>query len=72
MSHPNLFDISGKTAIVTCAASGLGLSIGEAMAENGARVALFDLNREGLEEAEQRLRETGQILIKRSYTYLTS
>jgi NAD(P)-dependent dehydrogenase (short-subunit alcohol dehydrogenase family) len=38
MSHPNPFDISGKTAIVTGAASGLGLSIAEAMAENGARV----------------------------------
>ncbi len=38
MSNPNLFDLSGKTAIVTGAASGLGLSIVEALAENGARV----------------------------------
>jgi NAD(P)-dependent dehydrogenase (short-subunit alcohol dehydrogenase family) len=50
----NLFDISGKAAIVTGAASGLGLSIAEAMAEHGARIALFDLNQKGLEEAEHR------------------
>jgi len=65
MSHPNLFDISGKTAIVTGAASGLGLSIAETMAENGARVALLDLNQDGLEEAARRLRRIGaDVLIK--------
>ena|SRR5258708_1553165 len=30
LSNPNLFDVSGKAAIVTGAASGLGLSIAEA------------------------------------------
>jgi NAD(P)-dependent dehydrogenase (short-subunit alcohol dehydrogenase family) len=65
MSHPNPFDISGKTAIVTGAASGLGLSIAEAMAENGARVALLDLNQHGLEQAADHLRKTGaDVLIK--------
>jgi NAD(P)-dependent dehydrogenase (short-subunit alcohol dehydrogenase family) len=65
MSNRDLFDITGKTVIVTGAASGLGLSIADAMAENGARVALFDLNRDGLEEAERRLRTTGaDVLIK--------
>jgi NAD(P)-dependent dehydrogenase (short-subunit alcohol dehydrogenase family) len=44
MSYPNLFDLSGKTAIVTGGASGLGLSIAEALAKNGAHVALFDLD----------------------------
>jgi len=61
----NLFDISDKTAIVTGAASGLGLSIAEVMAENGARVALFDLDQDGLEEAADRLRKIGaDVLIK--------
>jgi NAD(P)-dependent dehydrogenase (short-subunit alcohol dehydrogenase family) len=61
----NLFDISGRAAIITGAASGLGLSIAEAMAENGARVALFDLNQDGLREAKHRLRKTGtDVLIK--------
>jgi NAD(P)-dependent dehydrogenase (short-subunit alcohol dehydrogenase family) len=65
MSRPNPFDISGKTAIVTGAASGLGLSIAEALAENGARLALLDIDRDGLEEAELRLRKTGaDVLIK--------
>jgi len=65
MSTPSLFDISGKAAIVTGAASGLGLSIAEVMAENGARVALLDINQDGLEQAADRLRETGaDVLIK--------
>ncbi len=65
MSNPNLFDISGKIAIVTGAASGLGLSIAEVLAENGARLALLDLNGDGLEEAAGRLRKTGaDVLIK--------
>ncbi len=65
MSIPNLFDISGKVAIITGSASGLGLSIAEAMAENGARIALFDLNQDGLEEAADRLKKTGaDVLMK--------
>jgi NAD(P)-dependent dehydrogenase (short-subunit alcohol dehydrogenase family) len=59
MSNSNLFDVSGKTVIVTGAASGLGLSIAEVMAENGARVALFDLNQYGLEEVAHRLGKAG-------------
>jgi NAD(P)-dependent dehydrogenase (short-subunit alcohol dehydrogenase family) len=65
MSNPNLFDLSGKTAIVTGAASGLGLSIAEVLAENGARIALFDLDHHGLEEATHRIRKAGaDVLIK--------
>jgi NAD(P)-dependent dehydrogenase (short-subunit alcohol dehydrogenase family) len=65
MSNPNLFDISGKTAIVTGAASGLGLSIAEVLAENGANVVLLDLDQNGLEEAADRLRKSGaDVLIK--------
>jgi NAD(P)-dependent dehydrogenase (short-subunit alcohol dehydrogenase family) len=65
MNSPNLFDIAGKIAVVTGAASGLGLSIAEAMAENGARVALLDFNRDGLEAAAHRLGKFGtDILIK--------
>jgi NAD(P)-dependent dehydrogenase (short-subunit alcohol dehydrogenase family) len=65
MSNPNLFEISGKSAIVTGAASGLGLSIAEVLTENGARLALVDLNRDGLEEAAGRLRKIGaDVLIK--------
>ncbi|MGB7137501.1 MAG: SDR family oxidoreductase [Acidobacteriaceae bacterium] len=36
--------LSGKTAIVTGAASGIGLAIATAFARNGARIAVVDLN----------------------------
>lgn len=39
-------DISGKTAFVTGAASGLGAATASALAEAGARVAIFDRNAE--------------------------
>jgi NAD(P)-dependent dehydrogenase (short-subunit alcohol dehydrogenase family) len=39
-----LFSVSGLGAIVTGAGSGLGLAIAEALAENGARVTLLDLD----------------------------
>jgi NAD(P)-dependent dehydrogenase (short-subunit alcohol dehydrogenase family) len=65
MSNPNLLDLSGKTAIVTGAASGLGLSIAEVLAENGARVAVFDLDHHGLEDATHRIRKAvADVLIK--------
>jgi NAD(P)-dependent dehydrogenase (short-subunit alcohol dehydrogenase family) len=65
MSNPNLFDLSGKTAIVTGAASGLGLSIVEALAENGARVALFDLDHH-IESLRTNLR---QVLVSHAEQY---
>jgi NAD(P)-dependent dehydrogenase (short-subunit alcohol dehydrogenase family) len=59
MNPPGLFDIAGKVAVVTGAASGLGLAIAEVLADNGARVALFDLDRQGLEAASDRLGKAG-------------
>jgi NAD(P)-dependent dehydrogenase (short-subunit alcohol dehydrogenase family) len=65
MSYPNLVDLSEKTAIVTGGASGLGRSIAEALAKDGAHVALLDLDQHGLEEAAHRLRRAGaDVLIK--------
>ncbi|WP_321389531.1 3-hydroxyacyl-CoA dehydrogenase [Emcibacter sp.] len=43
-------DIQGKVAIVTGAASGLGDATARALAAAGAKVAVFDLNREGGEK----------------------
>ena len=38
-------DISGKTAIVTGAASGIGLGIAAALAEAGANVVMADIQK---------------------------
>jgi NAD(P)-dependent dehydrogenase (short-subunit alcohol dehydrogenase family) len=53
------FDISGRSAIVTGAASGIGLAYAEAMAEAGARVTLTDIDGEGAEREAARLRDMG-------------
>ena len=43
-----LLDFSGKTALITGAASGFGKSLAEALAERGANLVLADFNAEGL------------------------
>jgi len=49
------FDISGRSAIVTGAASGIGLAYAEAMAEAGATVTLTDIDAAGLQRETERL-----------------
>ncbi|SMH54453.1 SDR family NAD(P)-dependent oxidoreductase [Mesorhizobium australicum] len=53
------FSMVGKVAMVTGAASGLGLAISEVLAEAGAHVALADVDREGLNRAVGRLSAAG-------------
>jgi len=53
------FDISGRSAFVTGAASGIGLAYAEAMAEAGASVTLTDIDAEGAEREAARLRAEG-------------
>ncbi|MEO8115066.1 MAG: SDR family NAD(P)-dependent oxidoreductase, partial [Phenylobacterium sp.] len=53
------FDIAGRSAIVTGAASGIGLAYAETMAEAGARVTLTDIDGDGAERAAERLRAAG-------------
>ncbi|MEQ6377483.1 3-hydroxyacyl-CoA dehydrogenase [Bacillaceae bacterium S4-13-56] len=48
-------DLKGKVAVVTGGASGLGLATVERLAENGAKVVIFDLNEENAKEAAERL-----------------
>jgi len=54
-----LFSVEGQGAIVTGAASGLGLAIAEALAENGARVTLLDVDAVRLAEETERLAALG-------------
>lgn len=53
------FDIAGRSAIVTGAASGIGLAYAEAMIEAGAKVTLTDLDGDGAEREAARLRDQG-------------
>lgn len=59
MKAEQLFRVSGKRVVVTGAGSGIGLAIAEALAENGARVALLDIALDRAEAQAARLREAG-------------
>jgi 3-oxoacyl-[acyl-carrier protein] reductase len=51
--------LTGKTALVTGAARGIGKAIATALAHEGATVMVVDLNTEGVEQAAKELREVG-------------
>ncbi len=53
-------DISGKTAIVTGAASGIGLAIATALAEAGANVVMADIQQAAVEQAAHGLSGTNK------------
>jgi len=53
-------DLSGKTAIVTGAASGIGLGIATALAEQGTNVVMADIQKDALEQAAHTLSGTNK------------
>src|ERR1051326_2914880 len=55
-----MIDVSGKTAIVTGAASGIGLGIATALAEAGAHVVLADIRKDAVEQAAHGLSGTNK------------
>ena len=59
MKVSELFDVKDLATIVTGGASGIGLAYAEAMADNGARVALLDIDRAGLDQAVAKLKAKG-------------
>jgi NAD(P)-dependent dehydrogenase (short-subunit alcohol dehydrogenase family) len=61
MSTPihQLFDLSGRTALVTGGSRGLGLQIAEALGEAGAKILLTSRKAADLEEAAAQLQDKG-------------
>src|SRR6059058_3899069 len=59
MNVKDLFDLSGKTALITGGSRGLGLQIAEALGELGAKVAITARKQGELDEAAARLSEQG-------------
>ena len=59
MSVKDLFDLSGKTALITGGSRGLGLQIAEALGEVGAKVAITARKQGELDEAQARLAKQG-------------
>jgi NAD(P)-dependent dehydrogenase (short-subunit alcohol dehydrogenase family) len=52
----DLFSLSNRVAIVTGSARGLGQTLAEGLARQGARVVVCDLNQEGAEASAERIR----------------
>jgi NAD(P)-dependent dehydrogenase (short-subunit alcohol dehydrogenase family) len=54
-----MFDVRGRSVIVTGGASGIGRAYAEVMADNGARVCIFDRDANGLEKVIAELAARG-------------
>jgi NAD(P)-dependent dehydrogenase (short-subunit alcohol dehydrogenase family) len=59
VKQADLFNVKGHVALVTGAASGLGLAYAEVMADNGAKTVLTDVDAAGLDRETARLRTAG-------------
>lgn len=55
----NLFDLTGKVALVTGGTQGLGYAIAKGLARHGATLAISARNPEKLEEALEKLKKSG-------------
>ncbi|WP_291424650.1 SDR family oxidoreductase [Deinococcus sp.] len=59
MTFKNLFDLNGKTALITGGSRGLGLQMAQALGEYGASVILTARKQNELDEARAELRALG-------------
>ena len=51
--------LNGRVAVITGAGSGMGRSMAVRLAEDNARIAIWDINAEGAEETARMVREAG-------------
>jgi len=58
-----MFDLSGRVAMVSGAASGMGKAMATGVAEAGADVLLIDINKEGLEQTARELGHLGRKVV---------
>ena len=56
----NLFDLTGRTAVVTGSAQGMGRATAIALAEAGADLVLLDRSEAGIEAAAHSIRQLGR------------
>ncbi len=56
----NLFDLTGRIAVVTGSAQGMGRAMALALAESGADVVLLDRNRHGIEDTAHTIESLGR------------
>jgi NAD(P)-dependent dehydrogenase (short-subunit alcohol dehydrogenase family) len=67
-----LFDLSGRVAAVTGAASGLGRAIARGFAEAGADLALADIDRDALETLRAELTPAGRRILAQAVDVTSS
>lgn len=60
MRYPDMFNLTGKVAVVTGASSGLGVAFAEAMAEAGAEVVCAARNIDALEATAAKVGQIGR------------
>src|SRR3989304_720953 len=58
-SISKILDLSGKTAIVTGGAAGIGLGISSRLAESGAAVVIADVSEENAKKSAEELKSKG-------------
>src|SRR4029077_3711147 len=57
----NVIDLTGRTAIITGGARGIGFAAAQKMLASGAAVALWDVDAAALAKAAAALRESGRV-----------
>jgi NAD(P)-dependent dehydrogenase (short-subunit alcohol dehydrogenase family) len=60
----NVEDLSGRVAVVTGAASGIGRQTALALARRGADLAICDVDEAGLEETAEQIRQVGRHVLQ--------